>query len=218
MKKCLNCNIEVGGEIDVCPLCQHGLTGEASANNWPYLFKLKKQALLYKIQLFIALAVVVVALGLDFLLDLNDGKHWSLLITLTILVIEFVLKSFLKKKNTPAKIVSISAFWVTVILLVTSYYYGFSQPIVTLVVPIILNAIIVADWVLTLVDKSGNALVYLLVNILAAFVVYGVLFFKKCDISLTWTICLMISVVSLIGMFVFEGKKVTGEVEKRMNI
>ena len=218
MKKCLNCDIEVGGEVDVCPLCQHGLTGEASSNNWPYLFKLKKQALFYKIQLFAALAILVVSLGLDFLLNLFGDKHWSLLVAFGIIVIELMVKNFLKKKNVPAKIVSFSVFWAAVILVVTAYYYGFSQPIVHLVLPIMLNAVLVADWVLTIIDKSGNSLVYLLVNILAAFVMYGVLFFRKCDISLTWNICLMISVVSLIGMLVFRGRKVTGEVEKRMNI
>ena len=218
MKRCLNCDIEVGGETEVCPLCQHGLTGEASANNWPNLLRLKKQALLYKIQLFAVLAMIVVGLGLDFLLELNNGKHWSLLGTLFMIVLELLLKGFLKKKNVPSKIVSLSAFWITVILVLTAYYYDFMGPIVYMVVPIMLNAVIVADWVLTLIDKSGNSLVYLLVNILAALVIYGVLFFKKYFISLPWNICLMVSVVSLIGMFVFKGRNVTGEVEKRMNI
>lgn len=218
MRKCLNCDIEVGGEIDVCPLCQHGLTGEASEGNWPYLNRLKTKALLYKIQLFLVLTLVVVGLGLDFLLELNDGRHWSLLGALGLLVIEVTLKNFFKKKSVPSKYVSIGGFWILVILCITAYYYGFLSPVVHLVLPIALSAIIVADCVLTLTDKTGNALVYLLVNILFALVIYGYLFFRKHYISLSWNICLMIGVVSLIGMFVFLGRKVTSELERRMNI
>ena len=218
MKKCLNCDIEVGGEVEVCPLCQHGLTGEPTDNNWPFLFKLKKQAIFYKIQLFVALAVIVVALGLDFLVELNNGKHWSLLAALTVILVEAVLKSFLKKKSAPSKYVSIGGFWIAVIFVLTAQYYGFLPLAINLVIPIALSAIILADFVLTLVDKTGNALVYFLVNVLFGLVFYGVLFFKKYYISLTWNICLMISVVFLIGMFVFLGKTVMGEVTKRMNI
>jgi len=218
MKKCLNCDIEVGGEIEVCPLCQHGLTGEASANNWPYLFKLKKQAFLYKIQLFAALVGMVVALGLDFLFGLNNGKHWSYLIVVGLIVVEMLLKRFLKKKVVVTKIVSLSAFWAAVILVLTASYFGIMHLVVFLIIPIMMSSTIVANSVLTFIDKSGNALVYVLVNILFAIVSYGFLFFKKYELSLTWNICLMISAVALLGMLVFRGKKVTGEVEKRMNI
>lgn len=218
MKRCLNCDIEVGGNLEVCPLCQHGLTGEATESNWPYLIRLKTKAFLYKLQLFLVLAVVVVGLGLDFLVGLNDGRHWSLLGTLTLVIIEVTLKSFLKKKSVASKYVSVGGFWLAVILFLTAQCYGFLPPVINLVFPIALSAIIVADFVLTLADKTGNALVYLLVNILFALVIYGVLFFKKYAISLSWNICLMIGVVTLIGMFVFLGRKVTSEFERRMNI
>lgn len=218
MKRCLNCDIEVGGDIEVCPLCQHGLTGEASESNWPYLASLKTKAFLYKLQLFIVLAIVAVGLGLDFLVGLNDGRHWSLLGTLTIVIIELTLKSFLKKKSVASKYVSVGGFWLAVILFLTAQCYGFLPPVINLVFPIALSAVIVADFVLTLIDKTGNALVYLLVNILFALVIYGVLFFRKYEMSLSWNICLMIGVVSLIGMFVFLGRKVTSEFERRMNI
>lgn len=220
MKKCVNCEIEIGGDIRVCPLCQNHLSGAASPNNWPGADKLKMQAFAYKLQLFIALAIMVVCLGVDFLLDIDFGamKHWGLILAAWIIVVELTLRNFLRKSLFVVKILSVSAIDLAVLMVLTAWYYNFLRPTLYIGLPILLSALMVANLLFSLWDKTENAMVYLLANILGGIIPYIVLLLSHRTRSLAWSICLMISVVTFIGIVVFKGRKVWLEIQKRMNI
>ena len=218
MKKCPNCNVSVGGMMDSCPLCQHALTGEGTPYNWPALGKFKTQAFLFKLQLFIVLAVVAVALLLDLRLNVNTGKHISLVIGAWCLSFEWLLYDFLRKRVVVSKIITVCTIYISVLLWVTGWYLGFMEPIRFIVVPSLISAAIIANLVFALVDKSGNSLVYFLSTIVLGVMPYIIL--ALChfdDIMLPWTICLMITVVAFLAIIVFRGRKVLSEVQKRMN-
>lgn len=219
MKKCLNCNIEVGGHVDTCPLCQNLLTdGVETPDNWPPLVKLKKQAFFYKLQLFLVLVAMVICLSLDFLMDINRGKHWSLIVSLTLFTAEVIVWRFIKKSVVVAKIISISILHIAMLLVLTGWYYNFLHPIAYVVIPIMISAALIANFVFSLIDNNDNALVYLLGNIVVGILSYVVLAFSHRSRTLPWTICLMISVVTFIGIAVFKGGKVMIEIQKRMHV
>lgn len=218
MKKCLNCDIFVGGNKKTCPICQNALKGEDTAENWPVLVQYKKKAFLYKLQLFVVLALIVVALSLDFLFELNDGRHYSLIIALTLIILEMMIRGFTRKHVVITRLISVSALHVTIILLLIGWYYDQMKPIAYFVIPIILGASLIANFVFALIDKTENAMVYLLLNILVALVSYPIIELYKKIRPIPWIICLMISVISFIGIVVFKGPKVLGEIRKRMNI
>lgn len=217
MKKCLNCNIEIGGRTDTCPLCQNSLTGEASRDNWPLPKKLKAQAFLYKLQLFIALAAIAVGLSLDFLLELNKGTHYSIIISLWLIIFEIDLSRNIKRLFVITRTISISALHVCILLLITAWYFGFFDLTAYLLVPIILGTVLIANLIFSLIDTTENALVYLLSTILIIVLSYAFMKARHIDNGLTWDICLMSSVVSLIGIIIFKGHKVLNEVRKRVN-
>ena len=217
MKNCLNCGISIGGDRETCPLCQNSITGEGTANNWPDSEKLKKQAFWYKLQLFIVLSIVIVGLGLDFILELNKGKHWSFIVAIWLIVAELVFRGFLKKSPVVAKILSIGVLHISLLLILTSWYYEFLNPVIYIVIPILMSVTLCANLVFSLIDTNENAMVYLLANILAGLVAYAVLELGYKSRTLSWTICLMISAVTLLGILIFKGKKVLSEIQKRMN-
>lgn len=218
MMKCVNCNINIGGNVKNCPLCQNSLTGESSHDNWPSLERFKRQAFFYKLQLFIALTIVAIALSLDFLLDLNDSRHWSLIVALGIIMFEYLLKGFLKKNLVIAKIISVSALHIAIILVVTGIFFEFINLVIYTIIPIMVIVTLVADFVFTLIDTRSNAMVYFLMNFLCGICPYIFFFLTNRNRSITWTICLMISVVTFIGIVVFKGPRVRGEVQRRMNL
>lgn len=218
MKKCQNCNISVGGTVTTCPLCQNKLTGEASENNWPPRKNFKTRAFQYKLQLFIVLAIVAVSLLLDYRTNLNDGKHWSLVVTMWGLTIEVLIRDFIRKNIVVPKIITYSILSVSVLLGITSYIYNFKEPILYLVIPILISALIIANFVFSIIDKSGNALVYLLSNIIIGIIPYIVFTVSEHDEMLPWTICLMITIVAFLGIMIFRGRKVLSEIQKRFNL
>ncbi len=217
MKTCMNCNIKIGGRTDTCPLCQNSLSGEATENNWPTPTRLKTQAFLYKLQLFVVLAVIVVGLSLDFLLNLNNGKHYSLIFSLWFIVFEWDLSSNIKKLFVPSRVVSISILHICILLLITGNFFDFFDIMAFMVVPILIGAALLANTALSMTDTSDNAMIYLLENILLIFIVYAVLKAKHIDTGLVWTICLMLGLVSLIAVIIFKGRKVSSEIQRRMN-
>lgn len=217
MKKCLNCGIKIGGNRTSCPLCQNAITGEGTVDNWPSMIKLKKQAFIYKLQLFLVLATVVVALSLDFLLDLYNDKHWSVVVTVAAITIEIVVRGFLKRNIVIAKIISMSVLHISLILLFASWYYDFMNPVIYFVIPILMGITLIVNLVFSLIDKTENAMVYLLVNILAGVLAYIAIALGRMNRTLPWTICLMISVITFIGIVIFKGRKVFSEIQKRMN-
>ena len=217
MRKCLNCNIEIGGSIVTCPLCQNSLTGEPSANNWPSPRKLRAQAFIYKLQLFLVLAAIAVGISLDYLLELNNGRHYSLIIALWLIVFELDLSANIKRLFVISRTISMSTLHICLLLLLTGWYFNFMDIAAFLIIPILLSAALLTNLVFSMTDTTENALVYLLGNILLVMTVYIVLRIKRIDAGLVWTICLMISFVSLIGIIIFKGRKVSNEIQKRMN-
>lgn len=217
MKKCLNCNIEIGGRTDTCPLCQNSLTGEASENNWPSPSLLKTRAFLYKLQLFIVLASIVIGLSLDYLLKLNSGKHYSLIIALWLIGFELQLRNNIKRNFVISRTVSNGMLYSCILLLITGYYFEFFDLTVYMLIPIMLGCTLLANMTFSMIDTTENALVYLLGNILLVIIIYIILKIKAAETGLVWTICFMISIVSLIGIIIFKGRKVSDEIQKRMN-
>ena len=217
MKKCLNCNIEIGGNVDICPLCQNALTGEATLNNWPSPNKLRAQAFLYKLQLFLVLATIAVGISLDYLLELNNGKHYSLIIALWLIVFELDLRRNIKRLFVISKTVNMCTLHLCLLLLLTGWYFGFYEITAFMIVPILFGTLLMVNLIFSMTDTTENALVYLLTNILIVVITYTIMRINGVNTGLVWTITLMISFVALIGIVIFKGRKVSNEIQKRMN-
>jgi len=218
MKKCLSCNINIGGDRRQCPICQGPISGEASPNYWPEMRKLRLQSLFYKIQLFLVLTAAIISMALDFLLDIRTDRHWSVPIAATAVVIELFIRHVLKKSIVIAAIVTDSAIVAVLLLIFSGWYMGFLNPIVVYLVPIVISVLLIANLVFSFIDKRGNAIVYLLANIIMGVTPYVCLYIIHKDIPLTWTICLMLSVITFTAICVFRGRTVTTEIQKRMNL
>jgi hypothetical protein len=218
MKKCPNCKIYVGGEGDRCPVCQSALMGEGSPYGWPQMSKLRRQSRFYKFQLFVVLVLAFISVALDLLLDVNTGKHWSLPVVVWALVIELLIRHFIKKSVVVASIVTETGVNICVLLLLTAWYMGFVPPIVDYVVPIIVSGLLVTNLVLTVIDKHGNALVYFLINLLVGIIPYVIIRIVRQSVPVPWTVCLMICVIYIIGISVFRGHSVLNEIQKRMSL
>ncbi|MCI7557229.1 MAG: DUF6320 domain-containing protein, partial [Lachnospiraceae bacterium] len=105
-----------------------------------------------------------------------------------------------------------------VLLLITGRLLDFLYPIATYVAPYTIAALLLTNLILALIDKKGNALVYLLGNILMGMIPYVIYKLMKMTVPLSWTICLTVSVVVLLGICIFRGRSVKSELEKRLNM
>lgn len=220
MKNCPYCKIEVGGDLKKCPICQSTLQGEGERSYFPKQTTLQVQSFFYKLQLFLVFTVVILSLGLDFLYHVTFGAsfHWSLLVAMWLIAFEFGIMRLFKKGAGSSRILTLFVIIVLVMLMMTAYYMGFLNFTVNWIVPIAIMATLVANFILTMVDKNGNAMVYFLSNVLFGAVPYVVIYFRQRECPITWIASLLVSIILFVGAIIFKGRSVLSEIEKRYNV
>ncbi|MCR5585510.1 MAG: hypothetical protein K6F63_08780 [Lachnospiraceae bacterium] len=222
MKKCPYCKIEVGGNPVKCPLCQSRLIGEGERPYFPEKSTLQFRSFLYKIQMFIAWAVIIAALGMDFLLGVRfpsfPDLHWGLIIVMWTVAFEFVIMKQFKPGTASARKLSIMVFLILILLTVTSYYFDFLWLTKDWIIPITIAATLVVNFVLTMLDKQGNAITYLLTCLFFGLVPFWVMYILRKDMPMTWSICLIVSITVLAAAIIFKGRTVAREFQRRFHI
>ena len=218
MKRCPQCDIYVEGEGQFCPLCQNELEGDGSPDMWPRALKLKKQSFLFKLQLFLMIAAAVICVSLDFLMGLNGSAHWSLLVVACVAAVQLTIRHIFKTWYNLSRAVTISVVYVSLLLTVIFVYAGYLEVFILFVMPILWTVLMITDLVLVLVDKTGNAMVYLLLVFLVNILFYGIVFSIRKEVHIVWSICLTITAVALIGLAIFRGKGMLREIRKRLSI
>ena len=197
MNTCPHCHIKVGGDSTYCPLCQNRLPGPAEAAYFPATApRIHRASLLYKIIAFLLSAVVVVAGAFDFLLlDETPHRHFNLLLL------------------------------VSALLVFTDWFNGYTGYSLDLVVPILCCVALGCNFVFAFLRSrfTANALVYLLMNIGIGLLPYILLFLRldggKLDAhSIPWVICLLLSIITFLGLVIFRGRALKSEIEKRLHL
>ena len=222
MKKCPYCKIEVGGVLEKCPLCQSRLNGESEDVHFPVHDTLKLRSMLHKIQAFVILSVVIVGFGLDFLFGLRiprfENLHWSLILAMWLITIEYAIVRRFRTGTGSARKVTMMVFVFLIMLLITAHYFDFIWLAWGWMVPIVLTAMVTADFVLVLIEKQGNAMAYLLSGLVFGLLPSIILYFREEKMQPAWMICMIVSVLLFTAVVVFKGRSVAKEIRRRFNL
>ena len=162
------------------------------------------------------------SLGLDFLFGLKVwptlNVHWSLIVSMWLIVFEFGIIRLFKRGISSSRIMTLFVLIVLVMLMVTSYYIGFFEFVTAWVAPVVVMGTLIANFVLAMIDKNGNAMVYLLTNLVVGILPYIVFHFTEQDCPIAWIVCLLVSVILFVGAIIFKGREVVGEIQRRLNV
>ncbi|MCR5272858.1 MAG: hypothetical protein K6E13_07740 [Lachnospiraceae bacterium] len=221
MKNCPHCNIKVGGDRDTCPLCQSTLLGEGEEPYWPKPEHLKHVSVAVKIINFILLSLAVIIVAYDFLILNGPHKHVSLVLLTWGIVIYALVIHFVRRRANVPRILFQSMLIASIVLIVDGMYLGFMGLILYWIMPILCSITLVLNFVFSFIDKgfTEDSLVYMLLNIVVGVVPYIVIYFHRAaNPPLTWTITLIISAITFIGLVVFKGKKVFAEMQRRLHM
>ena len=222
MRRCPYCKVGIAGDLVKCPLCQSKLTGTGEDPCYPKFEAQKKRSIIYKIQLFLAWMLLIVGIGLDFMVGLRlpgyPKLHWSLLLAMWLMVVEFGIMRQFKPGTGSAGKVTMLVLLTIAGWCVTAYFFGFMKITVDLVIPSALAAMITAHFVLAMIDRNGNTMAHLLAGLLLAVVSGVICYFTKTKMPLAWAVCLMVSVVLFAGAVIFRGRAVAAELRRRFHI
>ena len=219
MKTCCKCHIRVGGDAEFCPLCQCPLTGEDEAPNWPKTVPAAwKMAMFYKIVAFLLLAGVVVCVTVDFRTE--GALHWSVLVAVCVLVFLTLLRSWMRHFQSMPRLLFQVLVAVSAVTLLADWYTGWHGFSLDLVIPVLCTVTLILNFILSFVPgrMAENGLVYLLMNIGVGVVPYLLLFLRPAGHPLTWLICLVVSILTFLGLVVFRGQILAEEFHKRLHL
>ncbi len=222
MKKCLYCKIEVGGDLKKCPICQSKLIGEDEEAYFPKQLAQQRRSLFYKFQLFTVWVLAIVGLGVDFLFHVRITSypdiHWSLILMMWLFAFEFGIMRQFKPGTGSARKVTSMVFLTLIMFAVTAYFFDFFWLALDWVIPIVIIASTIANFVLALIDKKGNTMAYLLSNLLVGVIPYIILYIRHKSTPVAWIICLIASVIFFIGAIIFKGTTVAKELQRRFYV
>lgn len=222
MRRCPYCNVGIEGDLAKCPLCQSKLSGAAEESCYPKFEAQKKQSLYYKMQLAIVWGLLIIGVGLDFLVRLRlpgfPDLHWSLLLAMWLIGFEFGIMRQFKPGTGSAGKVTMMVLITIVMWCVTAYFFGLLTITLTLVVPVVLAATITANFVLALIDKNGNTMVYLITCLFMGIIPSIISIFVSDKMPLAWAICLMVSIILFAAAIIFKGRAVANEFQRRFHL
>ena len=222
MRRCPYCKVGIEGDLVKCPLCQSKLTGTGEEPCYPKFEAQKKRSLFYKLHVSLAWGMLIVGLGLDFLIGLRlpgyPELHWSLLLSMWLLMFEFGIMRQFKPGTGSAGKVTMLVLITIVMWCVTAYVFGLMKITVDLVVPVALAATVTANFVLAMIDKKGNTMSYLLSGVFMGVVPGVICYFVRSEMPLAWAICLIVSIVLFAGAVIFKGREVAAEFQRRFHL
>ena len=243
MMICPNCHARVGAPYKYCPLCQNELYEEfpeeeevlteevredaqepeetepkKSAPYYPRVKHLRILSLVDKIQMFVAAAACIISLALDFMFGIHGEVHWSYLVCMWCFIAELIIKPSLTARIKPSSFMTYWTILISIGLLINGWYLDFLPVLVNYTLPILLLSVITANAILSIIFRKGESLVYVVCNALIGIIPPVVLKLVYGDIPLMWEICLLESVVSIVGFLIFFGGRIYTEFHRRLNL
>ena len=182
MKFCPHCKINIGGNLEKCPLCQNLLTGEGEADYCPKIeIKTKTRHLVFRFILFGVIAAIIINLALDYLFIEAEHPSWSPLVLAWLLVSGWITEFILRKHYNLLKAMFFSMIAISILCQFTeSFMYlawdKWNIPYLGItsgyIIPILCSANMVANFVLSMIDKhfTEHSLIFMFLNILVGIV------------------------------------------------
>lgn len=221
MSTCPHCKMSVGGEFRKCPLCQSSLKGDQTELYWPAMTKLKVRSFYFKLVLFAVIVGIVICLALDFLILPPQKLHWSILVSVWGIVGLWLFTRYFKNHRIVSKILFQTMLALSLLVIWTEYFLGFTQYKFSIdyVVPILCSGVLIANFVFSFLrfHFAQDTMIYMLFNILIGIIPYIALFLHSSKAPLTWTICLLISIITFVGICIFQGRQMIIEIQKRFH-
>ncbi len=222
MKTCPHCHIQVGSG-SYCPLCQSPLPG-ADEPDTPYFPPApppgRRLPLFFKLATFFLLAGVVVCAAIDFLLQEELHLHWSLVVVACVAAALLLLRALMMGSHNAPKLLFQILVGASLLVWFCDWFLDWGNVSIDLVIPILCTATLVLNFLFAFINRkfTENGLIYLLLNIGVGVVPYIVLTIRHTRAALPWVICLIVSVITFLGLVIFKGRALWSEFAKRLHM
>ncbi|MBR6297084.1 MAG: DUF6320 domain-containing protein [Treponema sp.] len=218
MKKCRSCNIEFNTNEKRCPLCQNELEGEPDEQLFPKNVRYETNSLILKIVLFASIVAFLVIGFLDILVikNLKLMGYVSLGLLTNLVVIYFILKSY----QNIYKILGRYGFLLIILLLIW-YFYTKSPVITNYIIPSVCFFELAFNMIVGVILRRNYMIKYssqIMMSIFLLLIPIVLVALKMTTDNILSYICVLLSIISTIGLLIFFFDDVKEELGKIFNM
>ena len=215
MKTCNNCNINIDTPAIKCPICGSILVGKDTNTTYP---KVKKKYTTFnRVLLFILSVVMIINVYLD--LQLMNHITWSKYVIFGCIAFYLMVRSIIRSHRNPMSLLTGYALLLVILLLVFFWLTKF-YVITDFIIPILCLFELVISVFYALVIKNKYIKKYLSVivtNMLVSFIPFGLMIFKLTTFNVLVNISYVLSIISFVGLIIFDYDDLKDELSKIFN-
>lgn len=213
------------GSITRCPLCQtelrpSSIKKDTEEDIYPKIVKKKdNDAFIIKVVGFITIDISLFSIFLNMLFV--KQKFWSLIIILVAGAIWISTVIAVTKHRSILKYLWQQTIVVTIVALIIDFLVGKQGWGITFILPIMLTISIIVMYTLSKILhlEAGDYMIYILLDALLGMIPLIVLRTSFEMITpIPSCICVLTSLISVIGLILFDGKEMLSELKKRFYI
>lgn len=221
MKYCDKCKTVIAGDRKLCPLCQGGLRplDENKTETFPKTPTVyKKYNLFFRVILFISVAFAVISLIVD--IAISGYIWWSFFVVIGIVCMWVSLAIAVNKRRNIPKNLLYQVVVLSLAAVLWDYITGWRGWSLDFAVPTICIAAMI---VISIIAKVMNMklemfIIYIIIDAIFGIVPAIFLIIGNLRYTLPSLICVGVSVISLIGFFIFEGERMVTELKRRLHL
>ncbi len=221
MKFCEKCKVNVRGNVEFCPLCHSRLVMDDEDVNelYPPTPSIYKQfEMFFKILFLSTVSGGICSIAVNLLLP--ESGYWSVLVVLGVICFWILLIVAIRKRNNIPKIITQQVLLTSILSIIWDYITGWHHWSLDYVIPIACIIGIIALMVIAKVMKlpAEEYIICLFADVIFGIVPIVFYFTDIIDTVVPTVICVALSLISLISAFLFKGKDIRLELEKRLHL
>lgn len=220
MKYCRHCQVSIRGKRDKCLLCDNMLEESKikSENVFPYIPPFYESHLALKIMIFISIVALVVSFGINMIFP--SSINWPILFMLAVISIWFGLINIIQKRYHISKKIVRQVVIISILALVWDYVTGWKGWSLDYIIPIACVSAMIIMYVTAKIMSLSirDYITYALLDGIFGIIPILFIIFDLVNVIYPSIISIGFSIISLSAIFIFHGKDIRSEIDKRMHI
>ncbi len=218
MKKCTSCNIEFNTSDNYCPLCQNELIGKCDSLSFPNNKWFETNSLILKIILFSSITILLIFSFIEVIIfnSLKISLYVSLGLLSNFIIVYFILKTYKNIYNMLGK------YGIIINILLIIWYLVTKTTIITnYIIPSICIIELLSNVVFGIILRKNYLVKYssqILMNIFLLLLPLILVILKFTTNNILSYICLLLSIISIVGLVIFFYDDIKEELKKIFNV
>lgn len=221
MKYCEKCHVDVEGKRSLCPLCQSPLQEGTGDSEEAFVFIptiYRQHSLFFRIFIFISVCAAVISVAVNLMLP--KSGIWSLFVVVGVGCMWLSISFSIHLRRNLFRNLMYQVAAVLVLSVLWDIFTGWHGWSLDYVVPCTCMLALVALAILSCVMhlEVREYLIYVCIACVLGILPLIVFFFGMLRITIPSLVCVALSIITLVSLFLFHGEHMVSELRRRLHL